>query len=133
MLEIICFGALALTTNLCASPGVNLTASNAIELNTTATEVYLAGRPYESDYTREAERIKERQDLRNYRNSDSRRYRIYRNVDLGDGGCIDRNGRIHRNPDEECLERRGRDRIYRTPQRRYERRDRIYREPNYRR
>lgn len=132
MLEIICFGALALTTELCASPGVNLTASNAIDFNTTAT-IHIAGRPYESDYTREAEKIKERQDLRNHRNSDSRRYRNYRGVDLRNGGCVDERGRIYRNPDEECFERRETDRIYRTPERRYERRDRIHREPHYRR
>ena len=141
MLEIICFGALALTTDLCTSSSLNLATPNAIELNTTATKVHLAGRQYESDYTREAEEIKERNDLRNHRNSDSRQYGIYRDVNVRDGGCVDEMGRIYRNPDDDCSEEiyrtperryeERRDRNYRTPQRRYEqRRDRIYREPN---
>ena len=132
MLEIICFGALALTTELCASSDLNLAASKAIELNSTAT-MYLADRQYESEYTREAEEIKQRNDRRNYRNSDSRRYRIDRDINVRDGACIDRSGRIYRNPDGECIEARDRDRIYRTPERRYEQRDRIYREPSHRR
>ena len=133
MLEIICFGALALTTELCTSWGLNLATPNTIELNNTET-IYLADRQYESDYTREAEEIKERNDRRNYRNSDSIRYRNYRDINVRDGGCVDRSGRIYRNPDGECIEERDRDRIYRTPERRYEqRRDRIYREPSHRR
>ena len=143
MLEIICFGALALTTDVCASTSASLAVPNIIEQNITTTKVHLADRTYESDYSREAEEIKERNAPRNHRDSDSRRYRIYRDVDLSNGGCVDETGRIYRNPEEDCSEEdyrtperryeERRDRIYRTPERRYEeRRDRIYREPDYR-
>jgi len=131
MLEIICLGALVLATDICPDTGVNFTTPNAIELNITTTKAYFAARPYESDYSREAEKIRERQDTWNRRNSDSERNR-YREYDRYDGGCVDENGRLQRNPDRECIEEQ--DIIYRDYERGdRERRDRIHRSPYYRR
>ena len=131
MLEIICLGVLALSTDVCANMEANSVASRAIELNIAVPELYLAGRPYESDYSREAERIKDRHNYQNHRRSSSRRYRIERDVYHPDGGCVDERGRIYRTPDRECTE--SRERIERSPARRYEdrnNRNRIFREPD---
>jgi hypothetical protein len=144
MLEIVCLSSLSLLIATCTDTELNPAISNPIELNIVLNRVYLAqGKPYESDYSREAEIERERRDIWNHGNSDSERDRIYREPERRDGEeCIEEaRDRIYREPDEydrrECIDEE--DRIYREPERRdgeedYTREDididRIYRDPN---
>ena len=148
MLEI-CLSSLFWSVNICSSIESEKEVLKAIEGNTALGSVYLAqGRPYESDYERDAERERKQRDIWNHggdRESEADTYRDRNRYDADDYRR-EAETEIYREPDghnrgddERDYYQRGTEtyRIYRDRSRQdednYRREvetDRIYREPN---
>ena len=151
MLEI-CVGSLIWSINVCSSLESELKVFKAVEGNIASDKVHLAqGRPYESDYEREAEQERERRDIWNHGGSDRDAENRDRRHDDGDDYRREvERGRIYREPDgqsnreaenrdrrhddgddyrREVETDRNRDR-YNREDRRREVDDRIYRQPD---
>ncbi len=139
MLEIICAGSLAWSVNVCQGREFFDFALNEVKVSnvsiqdiTLNREQLAKGKPYESEYRREADRDREQNEIIN---QDRDRDRIYRDADCyrrdSEYGEGDRD-RIYR--DADCYRRNGeydeeeRDRIYRNPDQ-YNRREGEYIDP----